>query len=124
MDNQVLPAVISLFLPGVGQLLQGRTKKAITFGLLWLVAWFSLILVIGLILIRVVHIWACFDAAGGRPSDGVARLLLLAVVFATAGGCMGVSPVRTMPGPVIVEEGRVRPMERPRPNKEVPPRRH
>ena len=54
--GNVIAALASFFLPGLGQLLQGRALAALFFflltGLLWLVA-----------LGWIVHIIACFEAA-------------------------------------------------------------
>lgn len=60
--GNVIAALCSFFLPGLGQLLQGRLLKALIFlclaGLLWplLLGW-------------LIHIWAAYDAAvfAGRP---------------------------------------------------------
>ena len=81
--GNVIAAICSFFIPGVGQLVQGRILAALThfvlFGLLWIV-WMGWIM----------HIWSTIDAARWKPpgrrhhhdikralssSAGVARLL-------------------------------------------------
>jgi len=61
--GNVLSAAASLFIPGLGQLLQGRLFAAILFfvfaGILWLVSFGTL----GWIM----HLWACLDAALWKP---------------------------------------------------------
>ena len=61
--GNVISALCSFFLPGLGQLLQGRVLAALFFfvitGVLWLVT-FTLGGCIG-------HVWACVDAAMYKP---------------------------------------------------------
>jgi len=58
--GNVIASLASFFIPGLGQLLQGRLLPAILFfvftGLLWIVlmGW-------------IVHLWACLDAALWKP---------------------------------------------------------
>lgn len=60
--GNVLAALASLFIPGLGQLLQGRLLAAIGFfvfaGVLWLV-WLGWI----------IHLWAILDAARFKPGS-------------------------------------------------------
>lgn len=55
-----MAALASLFIPGLGQLLQGRVFAAVVFFLASLVLWF-------LLLGWVIHLWACLNAALWRP---------------------------------------------------------
>jgi TM2 domain-containing membrane protein YozV len=59
----VIAAVCSFFIPGLGQLTQGRWAKAlfhvILWGLLWLLTFGSLW--------WLMNIWSCFEAAIHRP---------------------------------------------------------
>lgn len=59
--NNLIAAIISFFLPGLGQiLLQDRLKE----GLIFLAVWFiSMITLIGLPITFIVWIWSIIDAA-------------------------------------------------------------
>ena len=61
--GNVIAALCSFFIPGLGQLIQGRLLSAIlffiAFGVLWVVTWGTL----G----WVMHIWATLDAALWKP---------------------------------------------------------
>jgi len=58
--GNVIASLASFFIPGLGQLLQGRLLAAILFfvftGILWvfLLGW-------------IIHLWACLDAALWKP---------------------------------------------------------
>ena len=54
--GNVIAALCSFFVPGLGQLLQGRALAAVGFFVLSLVLW-------GVLLGWIVHIIACFEAA-------------------------------------------------------------
>ncbi len=54
--GNVIAALASFFVPGLGQLLQGRALAALGFFLLSLVLW-------GFLLGWLIHIIACFEAA-------------------------------------------------------------
>ncbi len=57
--GNVLAAIASLFIPGLGQLLQGRFLTAVLH--------FSLAILLWLILLGwVIHLWSVFDAAKYR----------------------------------------------------------
>ena len=58
--GNVLAAAASFFIPGLGQLLQGRLGMAILMFVLAAVLWFFL-------LGWVIHIWAILDAALWKP---------------------------------------------------------
>lgn len=61
--GNVVASLASFFIPGLGQLIQGRLLPAILFfvftGLLWIIlmGW-------------VIHLWACLDAALWKPPTG------------------------------------------------------
>lgn len=61
--GNVISALASLFIPGLGQLLQGRLLAALLFfvgaGVLWLVSFGML----GWIM----HLWSCLNAALWKP---------------------------------------------------------
>jgi TM2 domain-containing membrane protein YozV len=58
--GNVVAALASFFIPGLGQLIQGRLLPAVLFfvftGLLWIIlmGW-------------IIHLWACIDAARWKP---------------------------------------------------------
>lgn len=58
--GNVIAALCSLFLPGLGQLVQGRFLAAVIFAVGTVVAWFFL-------LGWLFHLWACLNAALWRP---------------------------------------------------------
>ncbi|HXE61565.1 MAG TPA: hypothetical protein VN607_12700 [Gemmatimonadaceae bacterium] len=58
--GNVLSALASLFIPGLGQLLQGRLAMAIVMFVLAAVLWFFL-------LGWVIHLWSILDAALWKP---------------------------------------------------------
>lgn len=64
--GNVIAALCSLIVPGVGQLVQGRLGKAllhvILYGLLWLVGIFGVIP-----LFLIMHVWSCLEAARWEP---------------------------------------------------------
>jgi len=61
--GNVLAALCSLFVPGLGQLLQGRLLMAILQFVLAAVLWLYL-------LGWIVHIWSVLDAARWKPKSG------------------------------------------------------
>lgn len=61
--GNVLSAAASLFIPGLGQLLQGRLAAAILFFVVAGVVWFVSIGTLG----WVMHLWSCLDAALWKP---------------------------------------------------------
>jgi TM2 domain-containing membrane protein YozV len=58
--GNVLAAICSFFIPGLGQLVQGRLLKAIVMFVLAAVLWFIL-------LGWLVHLWSVLDAALYKP---------------------------------------------------------
>jgi hypothetical protein len=61
--GNVIAALCSLFIPGLGQLVQGRFLVAIVFFVGSGVLWFISIGTLGWIM----HLWACVNAALWRP---------------------------------------------------------
>lgn len=61
--GNVLAAICSFFIPGLGQLVQGRIFAAIIFfafaSLFWALSW----LVIPIVFAAITHLWAIIDAA-------------------------------------------------------------
>ena len=60
--GNVLAALCSLFIPGLGQLLQGRLGRAAIQFVLAAALWFVL-------LGWIIHLWSVIDAAKFNPSD-------------------------------------------------------
>jgi len=58
--GNVIAALCSFFIPGLGQLLQGRLLKAILMFLLSGILWFFL-------LGWIIHLWSIIDAAMFKP---------------------------------------------------------
>ncbi len=62
-SGNVIAALASFFIPGLGQLLQGRLiKAAIMFVLAAILWWF--------LLGWIIHLWSILDAAMWKPSSG------------------------------------------------------
>ena len=61
--GNVIASLASLFIPGLGQLLQGRLLSAILFVVVAGVVWVVSIGTLGWIM----HLWACLDAALWKP---------------------------------------------------------
>ena len=63
--GNVIAALASFFIPGLGQLLQGRMVKAAVQFVLASILWFFL-------LGWIIHLWSILDAALYKPPGGVA----------------------------------------------------
>ena len=66
--GNVLAAIASAFIPGLGQLAQGRFGPAIFFFVFDVLMWLVLSLVCLGWLALVIHAWACLDAALWEPT--------------------------------------------------------
>ena len=60
--GNVIAALASFFIPGLGQLIQGRLTRAIVMFVLAAVLWWFL-------LGWIVHLWSILDAALWKPRD-------------------------------------------------------
>ena len=58
--GNVIAALASLFIPGLGQLVQGRFLAAVFFFLASVILWF-------VFLGWIIHLWACLNAALWKP---------------------------------------------------------
>jgi TM2 domain-containing membrane protein YozV len=67
-QSQALAAVANVFMPGLGQLIQGRLIDALAFFLLYCMAVVSIVILIGFIAAPAVWIWSIVDAANHRPA--------------------------------------------------------
>jgi TM2 domain-containing membrane protein YozV len=61
-SGNVIAALASFFIPGLGQLLQGRLIKAVIMFVLAAILWWFL-------LGWVIHLWSILDAAMWKPSS-------------------------------------------------------
>lgn len=67
--GNVLAAICSFFIPGLGQLVQGRILAAILFFVGMAISWGLTLVLIGWIMVPIVYLWAIIDAAKYRSSD-------------------------------------------------------
>lgn len=68
--GNVIAALASFFIPGLGQLIQGRIVSAIVFFVVVAVSWALWWLLIPMGIAVVAHIWAIIDAAVWKPRLG------------------------------------------------------
>lgn len=61
--GNVIAAICSFFIPGLGQLVQGRILAALFFFVAYAVSWALVVLLIGYILVPIFLLWAIIDAA-------------------------------------------------------------
>ncbi|GAA4894016.1 hypothetical protein [Ferrimonas pelagia] len=61
--GNVIAAVCSFFIPGLGQLVQGRILAALIFFIVTLVGYAAWVLIIPAIIAGIAHLWAIIDAA-------------------------------------------------------------
>ncbi len=61
--GNVLAAICNVFIPGLGQLVQGRLLAALLFFVGAGIAYATIIIVIGYVLVPIVYLWAIIDAA-------------------------------------------------------------
>lgn len=61
--GNVLAAICNVFIPGLGQLVQGRILAALLFFVGAGIAYATIIIVIGYVLVPIVYLWAIIDAA-------------------------------------------------------------
>jgi len=67
--GNVLAAICSFFIPGLGQLVQGRVFAAILFFIGMIVSWALTWIVIGWVMVPIVYLWCIIDAARYRGGD-------------------------------------------------------
>ncbi|WP_371374125.1 hypothetical protein [Thalassotalea aquiviva] len=67
--GNVLAAICSFFIPGLGQLVQGRFLAAILFFIAMAISWGLTVVLIGWIFVPIVYIWCIIDAAKFKGSD-------------------------------------------------------
>lgn len=61
--GNVIAAIASFFIPGLGQLVQGRIMSAIIFFVITAIGYATMWLIIPGIIAVVAHLWAIIDAA-------------------------------------------------------------
>ncbi len=67
--GNVIAAVCSFFIPGLGQLVQGRILAALLFFAIVGVNYFFMVLIIPAVIGGLFHLWAIIDAARFKPTD-------------------------------------------------------
>ena len=67
--GNVLAAVCSFFIPGLGQLVQGRILAALLFFAIVGVNYFFMVLIIPAVIGGLFHLWAIIDAARFKATD-------------------------------------------------------
>lgn len=67
--GNVIAAICSFFIPGLGQLVQGRIMAALLFFIGMAVSWVLVYIAIGWILVPIVYIWCIVDAAKFKSSS-------------------------------------------------------
>lgn len=67
--GNVLAAICSFFIPGLGQLVQGRIMPAILFFVGMMISWALVYVLVGWILVPVVYLWCIIDAAKYKGSS-------------------------------------------------------
>lgn len=65
--GNVLAAICNIFIPGLGQLVQGRFWAALGFFLMVTIGYAMYLLVIPWIVGAIFHLWAIIDAAKFKP---------------------------------------------------------
>lgn len=67
--GNVLAAICGFFIPGLGQLVQGRIIPALLFFIAWGISGGLTFVLIGWVMLPVVYIWCIVDAAKYKGSD-------------------------------------------------------
>jgi len=57
-----IPALLSFIIPGTGQFVKGDVEKGIIHLLFYILAWMSMMFMIGMILVPLMHIYSAYDA--------------------------------------------------------------
>lgn len=65
--GNVLAAICNVFIPGLGQLVQGRILAALIFFVAAGISAALILILIGYVLVPIVYIWAIIDAAKYKP---------------------------------------------------------
>lgn len=111
-QSQALPALVSFFLPGVGQLIQGRPIAWIIFSTAWVIGVLLLCVGIGFFIVPLVALIATIEAAVYDPASPPSAMPLLAMVGALGAACVagllflfgivGAAAISSGPAPVSV----------------------
>lgn len=68
-SGNVIAAVCSFFIPGLGQLVQGRILPALLFFTIVGVNYFFMVLIFPAVIGGIFHLWAIIDAARFKAKD-------------------------------------------------------
>lgn len=61
--GNVIAALCNVFIPGLGQLVQGRLLAAIAFFLFWAASGALIWILVGWVLLPIAYLWSIIDAA-------------------------------------------------------------
>jgi TM2 domain-containing membrane protein YozV len=67
--GNVIAAICSFFIPGLGQLVQGRIFAALLFFVALVIGGGLTVIFVGWLILPVVYLWAIIDAARFKSSD-------------------------------------------------------
>jgi len=67
--GNVLAAICNFFIPGLGQLVQGRIFTAILFFVFYVISLVLIWALVGWLLVPIVYLWSIIDAARYKSSD-------------------------------------------------------
>ncbi|MGJ8691512.1 MAG: hypothetical protein ACSHW0_03455 [Thalassotalea sp.] len=67
--GNVIAAICNIFIPGLGQLVQGRIFPAILFFLALAISWGLAVFLIGYLIVPIVYLWSIIDAAKYKASS-------------------------------------------------------
>lgn len=65
--GNVLAALCNVFIPGLGQLVQGRVIAALLFFIFWAISGVLVWVLVGWILLPIAYLWSIIDAARFKP---------------------------------------------------------
>jgi TM2 domain-containing membrane protein YozV len=68
-SGNVIAALASFFIPGLGQLIQGRILPAVVFFLICTIGYATWFLIVTAIVAGIAHLWAIIDAAVWKPGN-------------------------------------------------------
>lgn len=63
-----LPALLSFFIPGLGQMVKGQVGKGILIITVWLLSFILIITIVGAIVPLIIYIWQIADAYNDNPN--------------------------------------------------------
>ena len=61
-EKHGIPALMNVFLPGLGQIVKGEVGKGVLIMIGWVVSFLLCFILSGLILLPILYIWSIYDA--------------------------------------------------------------